>query len=130
MANPSAKIQLTTEPPLPATCTCCGTPGNGRSEFVDFNASVDYYGAVVLCVNCVKEAAATVGYVPDNNTEKLKIDLDEAYLEIERLGHKLEAMENVVFAYRIPVDTPNPDTDNGSSSSDPEPEPRQGSIFS
>jgi hypothetical protein len=130
MEHPSAKIQLTNDPPSPMLCTCCGKNANGKIPFVDFNASVDYYGAVVLCIDCAKEAAALVGFVPDKSTDKLKIDLEEAYLEIERLGQKLEVMENVVFTYRIPVDTPHPDTDNGSSDSDAEPEPRQGSIFS
>jgi len=106
-----AKYQLTKDPAQPQKCAGCGVNANGQNEFVDFNLSLDYYGAVIFCMSCAKEIAATVGFVDPDTIETYGDVLDAARAANERLSGELELLKNVVFTFGIP----NPsDTSNDS----------------
>lgn len=55
MDNPAAaKVQLTSTPPLPAQCSVCGVHAKGHNDFADFGVSIDYYGAILICEDCIR----------------------------------------------------------------------------
>lgn len=110
----SGKYKLTVEPALPSKCTGCGFDADGRKEFLDTTMSLDFYGAVLFCEDCVREMAATVGMVPAEMSVSLEQEVEEANLAIARLEEKVESLERVVFTYRMP----NPVTVSGGSISD------------
>jgi hypothetical protein len=52
---------------MPGKCAVCG--GVSR-PVVDFGLNIQFYGAVMLCVDCVSEAGVRVGMVrPEDNAE-------------------------------------------------------------
>jgi hypothetical protein len=52
---------------MPGKCAVCG--GVDR-PIVDFGLNIQFYGAVMLCVDCVSEAGVRVGMVrPEDNAE-------------------------------------------------------------
>ena len=44
---------------LPGKCIACGS---ARTPLLDTGISIDFYGAVVFCIECAKEAARAIGY--------------------------------------------------------------------
>lgn len=55
------KIQLVEQPALPAKCVCCNNQWKGSPDhMVDFQASVDEYGALLFCTSCAGELANLV----------------------------------------------------------------------
>lgn len=49
--------------PAPGHCAVCGSVSK---PVVDFDMTVDYYGAVLLCVDCIREAYVNIGLLhPD-----------------------------------------------------------------
>ena len=80
MDTKTQKFQLTNSPALPASCVACGrSQSNSNQQFVDFNASLDWYGAILFCVDCIKEAYLAVAEPPvaDNSVQE--------ELELERI---------------------------------------------
>lgn len=110
----SGKYKLTVEPALPSKCTGCGFDADGRKEFLDTTASLDFYGAVLFCEDCVREMAATVGMVNPDNEIALSEALSQLTKENDLLEQRVEALEGVIFTYRMP----NPVTVSGGSISD------------
>lgn len=71
--------------PLPGKCAVCG---NARRPVVDFGATVDYYGAVLICEACIIQAfslLAKIGRVevpqsvPPEEYQRIADDLKEAF---------------------------------------------------
>jgi hypothetical protein len=94
----SGRVKLVTEPALPATCAICVRSADGTIKFVDFNVSLDYYGAVVICEDCIKECMGLFDYIPKERLEIAK-----------NLGHEtleqLEVAHNELDRYRSVIDT-------------------------
>lgn len=61
--SPSDKVSVTRTPPLPTTCAICLAPADGEREFIDFNQSLDYYGAVLICRECITPVAHSLDFV-------------------------------------------------------------------
>ena len=101
-----AKFQLTKAPAQPQSCAACGVSAKGYNEFVDFNLSLDFYGAVIFCTDCAKEIAATVGFVDPDTIETFEDVLDDARAANERQAAELELLKNVVFTFGIDVPKP------------------------
>lgn len=99
----SSKFYVTTTPALPARCVCCGNDAKGDLNFVDTTASVDYYGAIVICANCVAEIASLLGLVDihllNDTVKDLTQKNEENELFIGALTDKIKALEHVVRAY-------------------------------
>ena len=108
------KFKLTVQPALPSKCTGCGFDADGRKEFIDTTMSLDFYGAVLFCEDCVREMAATIGMVNPENELAFGETITQLTKENELLEQRVEALEGVVFTYRMP----NPVTVSGSSISD------------
>jgi hypothetical protein len=81
-----SKYVLTKSLALPSTCMGCHRSANGIVDFIDLGFSLDWYGAVGLCTDCVKEMLTLIDYVPVAKVAELQeenLKLREA-LVIER----------------------------------------------
>ena len=114
MTNPDqAKFQIVTSTLLPHKCLACEGKADGTKQFVDFGVSIDYEGAMYICVSCAEEIARTVSYIPP-------YERDEAILENDRLRSDLIESEErvrsltdtfVSFNMSIPDDRRSGDSD-------------------
>ena len=77
----------------PGKCSCCGAVDR---PVVDFGFNLNRYGAVMLCVTCVSEAAERIGMVrpEDHEAEKLQTGQSvEDYLN----EHNLKVVTNELY---------------------------------
>lgn len=95
--NAAGKIQLTLQPALPATCAVCNKSANNSTKFIDFAKDLDYYGAVVICEDCVREALELLECVPvalvNEANEQLAVlhdRIQEVQAENVRLNNTLD----------------------------------------
>jgi len=99
----SDRITITKYPPLPSSCAICLFSADGQRGFLDFQMSLDYYGAVVICEECVAPVAQLFGYVPESELEEIGIDLAATKLDLERTRERhaeLERTLDSLFAFR------------------------------
>lgn len=92
--DPAGRVQLTLDPALPATCLICSRSSDGKINFVDFNLNFDYYGAVVICEDCIRECLQVV--------ENKKVALLQD--EVNSLRHDLSVAEGKINAYAAAFD--------------------------
>lgn len=92
----TAKFQLVTETVLPHKCVACGANATGRDEFIDFNLSFDYEGAIYLCANCGKQIARLLGFSDDTYEEEWK----ESQEELDNLREKYARVSDDLTVYR------------------------------
>ena len=99
-SNPAAsKYVLTTDPALPQKCSGCGIPSKGYNQFVDFNLSLDYYGAVVFCIDCCKEIVHLIGYCSVAERDQALAEVDHYAEKLTDAYTQIKALEDVVSAY-------------------------------
>ncbi len=68
----SDKVVLTKYPSLPSTCVICLRSSDGVLEFIDFQMSLDIYGSVNICVECVALVAkGLLGFVEPSGIDAL-----------------------------------------------------------
>lgn len=80
MTTPQSRIQIVDVPLLaPGVCFICGTAGLDDRTFIDFGRQIDWYGAVYLCSECIKEVAVSIGFIP-------VAEFDELYTEFRELA--------------------------------------------
>ena len=61
-AKPTDRFKLTNLPLVtPGKCACCGAVNR---PVVDFDMTVQFYGAILLCITCLAEAARTIDMIP------------------------------------------------------------------
>jgi hypothetical protein len=48
----------------PGKCAVCGAVDK---PVVDFNMTIEFYGAILICANCIREAASGVGMVSESD---------------------------------------------------------------
>lgn len=69
------RVQLLDYPyAAPSKCVICGSGPEANRKFIDFKQSLEFYGAVYYCTDCMGEVAQQVGYVPVKDL----IDLQDA----------------------------------------------------
>jgi hypothetical protein len=59
----SDKVVLTKYPIAPSQCVVCLRSSNGTLNFIDFQMSLDIYGSVNICVDCLVSVAPLLGLV-------------------------------------------------------------------
>lgn len=59
----SDKVVLTKYPVAPSKCVVCLRSSNGQLNFIDFQMSLDIYGSVNICVDCLRSVAPLLGLV-------------------------------------------------------------------
>lgn len=72
--------------PSPSKCVCCG---DGDRDCIDFGLTLQFYGAVLLCVTCVAQAIRTWG--PQLDAASLA-DYNELLSENITLKNKLSQL--------------------------------------
>lgn len=92
----SDKITLTKYPALPSKCAACLRGSDGSLEFVDFQVSFDWEGAVVICTDCWKTAAELIQYVSADEIAPLVMDIQELQSTVERLTHERDTVQSAL----------------------------------
>lgn len=88
-----SRVALITEPALPATCCICSRSANGIVQFIDFNFNLDYYGAVVICTDCIKESLELIEV---DKIINLQAELVAKQEELNNVTARLDAYSSVV----------------------------------
>ena len=114
----NSKYKTTTTPALPARCIGCNNEAKGDKEFVDLTASIDYYGAIAICEDCVREIAMSCfGLVSMDNVVEMSEELVTANQFITVLTEKMKALERVVAVYGLANWSPGDSDSSGTSPS-------------
>jgi hypothetical protein len=103
MLSQSDKITLTKYPPLPSVCAICKFSANGEVEFLDFEMSLDIYGAVVICERCIAPVAQLFGYVTSvelNNANSIIVSQQEELIEVREANARLNSTLDSILSLR------------------------------
>lgn len=79
------KIKLVTYPPLPSKCAVCLRGADGQLQFIDFELSFDFEGAVTICVACWAPVAQILGYLEPAKVQILKDQVTVLHARVEEL---------------------------------------------
>lgn len=103
MTGPSDKITITQYPPLPSLCCICNFSADGKRRFLDFQMSVDIYGAVAICEECIAPVAKLFGFVSIDRLETSEAHLEAALQNVEgfrRQNERLNVTLDSIFSIR------------------------------
>lgn len=95
MTNAGSKFQVRdgSDLPHPAKCFCCGHTSRGEEDiFVDCSIELEEYGSIFYCINCAKELASAIEYVPA--AEKILVDAELAQT-VEHAGSLENQLEEI-----------------------------------
>jgi hypothetical protein len=81
----SDKVVLTKYPIAPSKCVVCLRSSNGELNFIDFQMSLDIYGSVNICVDCVISVAPLLGLVAGD----LLVGADEQIRSLVEINREL-----------------------------------------
>lgn len=77
--------------PHPAKCFSCGRTSKHENDvFVDFKRSIDFYGAILYCIDCSQEMARTIEYGPLAEKALVEAELVEAQAFANLMHDKME----------------------------------------
>lgn len=98
----SDKVVLTKYPIAPSKCVVCLRSANGDLNFIDFQMSLDIYGSVNICVDCVRSVAPLVGLVDataineaNDQIRNLVETNRELYENNERLNSTIDSLVGI-----------------------------------
>lgn len=113
MTNYIGKIQYVSQPALPAKCICCGKDWKGKGEYmIDFQISLDDYGAVLFCEACAKELASLVSIeAVESRNEQIK-NLQVRIQEVQEENVRLNAALDSLISVRPSLRSDSNSTDN------------------
>lgn len=120
MLTESDKVVLTKYPIAPSKCVVCLRSANGELNFIDFQMSLDIYGSVNICTECIAPVAQLLGYVEKNllnDADKQISNLVEMNRELAENNAKLNATLDSLLNLRpgiVPGDLSS-DAESGSS---------------
>src|SRR3982751_1832507 len=101
--GPSDKVTITLQPPLPSLCCICNFSADGKRRFLDFQMSVDIYGAVVICEECIAPVATLFGFVPIDRLETSETYLLASQISLEgykKQNEQLNTTLDSIFSLR------------------------------
>ena len=88
---PTSRFQLYPSPLVtPGKCAVCGAVDR---PVVDFGMTLQFYGAVLLCVTCLTEAGAAIGLVPQTEVAKAE-GLAQTTFEEQLASRDMKAIPN------------------------------------
>lgn len=93
MSNSGSKFKLIVgrNLPHPAKCFSCGRTSKHENDvFVDFKRSIDFYGAVLYCIDCSQGMARTIEYGPLAEKAVVEADLVGAITQRDYARSKME----------------------------------------
>lgn len=103
MTGPSDKITITLYPPLPSLCCICNFSADGKRRFLDFQMSIDIWGVIAICEECIAPVAELFGYVKADKLELSQIHLEAALQNVEgfmRENEHLNTTLDSIFSLR------------------------------
>lgn len=116
----SDKAVLTKYPVAPSKCVICLRSSNGQLEFIDFEMSLDIYGSVNICVDCLRSVAPLIGLVAgeliEGADEQVR-NLVDINRELKIENDKLRATLDSLFDLRPDLKQRDLSVDEGSDSS-------------
>ena len=93
--NPNSRFQVYPSPVAsPGKCGVCGAVDR---PVVDFNMTIQFYGAVYICVLCFNEAAQSMNLVPKSDLIEAQNSLTQSF-ELTLAQKDLVAIPRVEFA--------------------------------
>lgn len=105
MLTESDKVVLTKYPIAPSKCVVCLRSSNGQLNFIDFQMSLDIYGSVNICVDCLAPIAHLLGFVEKG----LLNDADEQIRNLVESNRKLVAENEQLHAIIASLSVVRPD---------------------
>lgn len=96
MTGPSDKITITQYPPLPSLCCICNFSSDGKRRFLDFQMSLDVYGAVTICEFCIIPVAHLFDFVSKDSLEVTKLYLEASNQTIVGLKKENEQLNTTL----------------------------------
>lgn len=93
------KIFINNNPPLPAQCVVCYRSFKQGTVFVDFSMNVEFYGAILMCDDCITGAALLLGHVPVAKLDTAKTSADLAATMYVEANQKVRILESFVASY-------------------------------
>ena len=91
---PSSRFRLLDKPTInPGKCAVCG---GVETPVIDFGATVQFYGAVMICTTCLAEAARGIGMVPVSEVVDSQKAADQVVNEY-LANHNLKVITNEQF---------------------------------
>jgi len=82
---------------LVASPGCCFLCGSGmKPPYVDFGTSIDYYGAVVLCHECMEAAGALIGMLTADKYLDSFRDMANLQDQVESLQYENSALRHAI----------------------------------
>lgn len=97
----ASKFQLITDTALPHKCVSCGLDADGRRQFLDFNVSFDFEGALYICADsCGIEIARRLGFIPST---EIDLAIEDAAATVAGLQDELDAekVKNLELTSRL-----------------------------
>lgn len=86
---------------LPGACFKCRCGSENRDWFIDLGFSMDDYGAVIICNECVIEMAYAAGMITSAHADQLNQKLSALTTENEELKIRNEGLEQAVDGLRL-----------------------------
>ncbi len=87
-------MELTTSPvALPGTCMMC--PGSVRKLYVDTGIQIEWFGAVIICDECIKHMGRMMGMITVEERDVLVTTITEKDEENYDLRKQIAALEGV-----------------------------------
>jgi hypothetical protein len=99
----SDKVVLTKYPIAPSKCVVCLRSSNGELNFIDFQMSLDIYGSVNICVDCLAPVAQLLGFVNGKLLEEANqqiANLVEMNRELTENNARLNTTMDSILALR------------------------------
>lgn len=98
--NPSGKFKIIRGGVLlpPGSCMSCGSANS--DEFVDFDLSLEWYGAVYLCKSCIREAGSVFDLISAADESILRGQIESQVSLIDELKQVVVDKERLNESYR------------------------------
>lgn len=86
---------------LPGCCFKCRTGSENRDWFIDFNFSIDDFGAVIICNECIRQMAQVAGYFTPDQAAAMTEENRLLRIEIAAITIRAEGLEQAVDGLRL-----------------------------
>lgn len=94
--NPSGRVQVIASPiASPGSCGVCGKSSHDRG-FVDPRMDFEFYGTLIFCYDCIGDMARVMGYLSDDELEKIRETVDDQNDELNTLRQAVLGLEAAV----------------------------------
>lgn len=97
----STKFKIVPAPiQVPGNCSSCGSSNNEDRNYIDFDLTLDFYGAVYICTFCFSECANAVGYISPEQARRLEAQTEYYALKVANFYTKDKALNDAINLLR------------------------------